>query len=437
MMSTPVAPTWQQLALGDALHALERQEHAHAPAAARADVATPPAAPEPAQDGPQASTHVAPPAAPVEAENGPGEPQERPGYVLRRRRQGITPFEARSTPLTYGRAALLAMLPADAAYAELDHDVADLVHAQLVHGQHREELLARAATLDQVHAYDRRFAYAAHLRRLPGPPIAWDHDGEVDGYRPAAYRVEVTVPAWQHIGLVPWTLDGLVRYPSTPGDTFETWLWTPELRLLIEHGWPFAVRERVLFTAERERPGGDPLRGWSEWIARTYAELASEPNRRGRLREAVLWTIGAFHSRTRMRRDAQTYPSRADVPARRPGELEISVIRQPDGTYQRNALVPLNAYERAWHQPHWSSYVWSSARAAVARQALRAPREVLLGIKSDGIYLARVLHPDWIDDGTIGHFRPKGQPWLSERPLGVPRTLDALAALVVEEPNGG
>ncbi len=297
--------------------------------------------------------------------------------------------------------------PGDAPYAYLviDKDIQALITQRCTHGQHRYEDCGKPGeVVSQVVLYDARVSHAAHLRHVPvvlrPSDLVHDESSESIPFRRGFYRVDVTVPRdWKHIGLVPASIPS---YPAKPGFQFETWLSWGEVRLLIEQGWSHAIRERILFAADG--PGSDPLRIFYERLTASLERLDALPKTeiihalRAALRSIALHLIGNFHRG--LSENPQVYASLDELPA----DLSPSAtVTHEDQGYVVRTTRPLDLYHARWYRPEWAAEIWASTRVAVTRHALRVPRETLLVVDGDGLYLT--TDPGWTDDGKVGCYR--------------------------------
>jgi hypothetical protein len=290
-------------------------------------------------------------------------------------------------------------------YLVIDKDIQTLIARHCTHGQHRYEDSAQPGeAVAQVVLYDARVSHAAHLRHLPvmlrPGDLLHDEDSEYIPFRRGFYRVDVTVPrGWAHIGLVPASVPG---YPAKPGFQFETWLSWQEVRLLTEQQWPHCIRERLLFVPDG--PGADPLREFYDRLTTSIERLEALPKSdvtralRAALRSIALHLIGNF-SRGQSE-NPQAYASLDDLP----DDLAPNATITHEGEqYIVREQRPLDLYHARWYRPEWACEVWANTRVAVTRHALQVPRDSLLVIDGDGLYLRD--DPAWPDTGKVGCYR--------------------------------
>jgi hypothetical protein len=301
-------------------------------------------------------------------------------------------------------------------------------------GQGRFELLPPPAGSDgyapALNYLDKRLAYGApSLGELGIGPVTHDEASDYAGWQPARYRVAYQVPdGWAHLGLFmtkdPTRQAGWV-YPRIPGETGETWLDASELRIALgpfphncadcercyaandgsrcpQHGWPFTIRERLLFTK------GRPLHTWAEKLIAArdncYREHAAAA-----IRNILLHTVGAFH----------------DTP--RPTTHYGAAHEAPNGVALDTLLLPDGEELYAWQlrsqepptdsaHPELSSQVWARTRAGMLLHrpygsesyigALTLPFEQIVALRLDALY--STVDPGWPDNGGPGAFRLKG-----------------------------
>jgi hypothetical protein len=329
------------------------------------------------------------------------------------------------------------------AYPVLPADVRTLIRA--TEGQGRFELLpppsgsgGKASALVYL---DMRLAYAAPaLNGLGCGPVTRDHGGTYEGFRPARYRITYRVPdGWAHLGLF-MTKDpsGAWIFPRSPAERCETWADAAELRIALgpfpqscpdcarcyhvndgarcpEHGWPFAIHERLLFT-----PGYKPLRAWAEKLIAARDTCDREPARAA-IRTIVLHAIGAFHG---SRRAVTRYGCRHDAPDNVPLHAILTASGDEVYTWDEPGVAPdIPDYDR----PEWSSQVWAKTRARLLLHrdfdtkqyvgALTLPFDRIVAPRLDA--LMTTANPEWPDSGRPGAFRVKGfvsgqLPWPRE-----------------------
>lgn len=78
--------------------------------------------------------------------------------------------------------------------------------------------------------------------------------------------------------------------------------------------------------------------------------------------------------------------------------------------------------------PEWSAAIWSRVHIRVAKALLSVPREAVVAVRGDAIYLTdRAPEIDEQDDGAVGRLRVKGYV---SGPLPAPQGWPALRAAI-------
>lgn len=329
-----------------------------------------------------------------------------------------------ATPGSTGRELFQRSIPAVREFPVLDDDTQNLIRATA--GQGRTELLeppsrftGRSAKMGQLIEYDGRFMYAALCWGMPtGIPRRVTGVQDHDAYTPARHRITTTVPHdWQpRFGLV-GVQDGERggwRYPHRQRERFDTWCSGAELLVLRRCGWPVNVRESLVW--ERRTQKG-PLDTWATKLVRLRSDVVlNAPNDvvarlcRGAVRALLLHSIGAFHG-------APFYETRT-LPIARAAEVPMHARPNVEGDH----LVWYEQRRHAWASmahPEWSATIWGRARARLlwapaGQGALQRTGGDVVAFRTDALYLTRPQH--WVDDGTVGRFRPKRRghcpfPW--------------------------
>lgn len=329
-----------------------------------------------------------------------------------------------SSPAATGKALLWESLPKDKEYPMLDDDLAKLIRANSP--QHRIEKFNNVAHLDWFKAgadepalfqYDGRWMYAAMcgLDRFPvGEPR---RVGGFEPYQPGWHKVAVQIPDdWNHLGLIP-ILDDRIgwTYPSAAGSIISGWVSEPELTLAIQNGWKI-VRHYDGYAFDK----GRPLDGWSKKLIdmraefQVRAEYVSEegafPNpwpyrhAAAAIRQILNHTIGAMH--------VDGYEREVTVPDDRWKQWRRDNAWWFD---QRNAERTAEGWRVTEYvkseskldiyMPHWTSTLYSLARARVAQWALKCDPSTLVKIHGDAIYSTSEL--PFEDNGRLGQLRRK------------------------------
>ena len=135
----------------------------------------------------------------------------------------------------------------------------------------------------------------------------------------------------------------------------------------------------------------------------------------------ALNAIGSLHRSSVRRTRALPTGGREKPPAGNP-----TLRRSADGgTYFWQEETPLNPRALIYCHPEWTSSIWARCRARLAQAALQFPREQVIAMRQDALFVSE-LHRTWKDDGAIGRFRLKES---HAGPLPAPHTLEALQAL--------
>jgi hypothetical protein len=278
-------------------------------------------------------------------------------------------------------------------------------------GQGRTEVttLPELETIPGGFVYDMRFAYGASCEGLPaGPPEReawptlrpWSDD---DRYRRGRYHIRFRIPDdWNHIGLFmvkrPKRDTGWI-YPADPGGEYETWATNAEVALALRHGWRVEVDERITFPHTNTVPR--PLDVWVKRLRKLWYEQADDVPVQDAVRDIVIQTIGGFHAHRRRMDDW--------VPDSEPRPADARDIHwnRAKGRIEFTHWAPLPAKDLPYSHVEWSIDIWARIRCKLLdfkeRGALSVPRQHVLGMRTDALYLA--VDPRWEDDGAIGSFR--------------------------------
>lgn len=236
---------------------------------------------------------------------------------------------------------------------------------------------------------DGRLMYAACARELgigPGthsPPrdhsIASQRDFQRVkddlSFMPGRYRVRFMVPAgWAHIGLLGHFAENVRTYPSEPGFVGEGWSDGAELLLAADNDWTFDVIECITF--ERADGTKGPLDRWVTALLTLEENAGPQAGRAVRL--MIVKTIGGFAMRSREVERSAPAELHGEVPAKYHPRLI-------DGEWRWSEPAAVALPDLA--HPEWSSQVWGRCRARMAGFALGVPREQLLGIGLDALWL--------------------------------------------------
>jgi hypothetical protein len=270
-------------------------------------------------------------------------------------------------------------------------------------------------------------------------PATHDTDSTYAGFTLARYRVVFRVPdGWAHLGIFMVKNangDGW-HFPRTPGTIGETWADASELRIALapfphtcpecaihyavndgsrcpHHGWPFTIKERIVFTKGRR-----PLHTWAEKLIAARDACGDNILARAAIRAILVHTIGAFHG---THRPLTRIAARHDVPNHVPTRL----VKTPDGDelhlWEEPGISPrFPDYDR----PEWSGQIWARTRARLLlfreydtrlfTGAFTLPFEHIVALRLDALYTT--VNPGWPDSGRPGALRVKGTlvgpvPW--------------------------
>lgn len=264
--------------------------------------------------------------------------------------------------------------------------------------QHRIELLPGTGEIPALHYYDGRAMYlgccgyaataGGRYRRVEGEDIRPDERGRA--------RVAFDAPpGWDHLGLLAvkradgegweWPLAG------------ETWADLCEIRLARQMGWEVEVLEKITW------PESAPLKLWADRLSRLYLHAAErDPVLARCYRSIVLHAIGRLHN-------VGWRDERSVVPVDDP-RATFEAVEAIDG--QEAHIVERVQFGKLPHysHPEWSAAIWSICHVRVAQALLSVPREWVVGVRGDAIYLKYPAPDDgpWRDDGKCGRIRLKG-----------------------------
>jgi hypothetical protein len=255
------------------------------------------------------------------------------------------------------------------------------------------------------------------FKRSEGEDIREDERGRA--------RVRFNAPdGWRHVGLLPVKDDAQGwRWPITYAPWHhETWADLCEIRFARSMGWSVEVLEKITW------PEARPLDLWAQRLSRLYLQHKGAGNDllASCYRSIALHTIGRLHN-LGYRDDRRVVG--ADDPRATFDAIE-SV--GPDGVTVRTR----ERVDKPEHQchPEWSAAIWAKTHLRVAKALMNVPRESVLAVRGDAVYLTEM--PTWAgglmpaegfcDDGKAGRLRLKGQ-WPG--PLPAPRNWQDLKAL--------
>ncbi len=333
-------------------------------------------------------------------------------------------FVLLSTPAVTGMDLLESSLSPHTKYDILPEYLRDLINQNL--GQSRNEhFTPKVEVLENgVYAIDGFFMYASCVSNLPTGPYTHDNVNDIEleptsgGFPypkyPGFYRVTFTVPeGWNKVGLLkapprPERANDESYYPNEPGQTFTNWTSGSELALAKSQGWHFTIHERIIWPETRAKGQQDPLANFRKTLVLMRKDaLKMEDTKQGKLlaaaiRNIFLHTIGSFHRVYRYEeittpRNEYRYTDfsqRADNKSRH---------MTMDG-YKWYRKLELPEYRIKFCHPEWSATVWARARTRITALALQIPYNNIIGIRTDGIWVA--ITPDFVMPDRVQYKKP-------------------------------
>ena len=281
----------------------------------------------------------------------------------------------------------------------------------------QEEFVMGVSTIPCLVYYDGRAMYLGCCQGLGIAGGRYTHtEGEdIREDERGRAQVEFSIPAdWRHVGLLPVKdLPGSWWWPDVGGcEVYTTWADLCEIRFARSMGWHVEVMEKITW------PEARPLDLWAQRLSKLYLKAKGEGNDvlTSCYRSIALHTIGRLHN-LGYRDDRRTVA--ADDPR---ATFDAVESLGPDGATIRTR-ERVDKPERECH-PEWSAAIWSKTHLRVAKALMSVPRETVLAVRGDAIYLTG--DPGWGDDGRCGILRWKGQ-W--DGPLLAPRNWNDLKAL--------
>lgn len=293
--------------------------------------------------------------------------------------------------------------------------------------QHRIEFFRRSGTLPGITYYDGRFMYAGccsglgvageSFRHVKGEDIRPEERGRA--------LVRFTAPDnWPHVGLLAIKREDGEGWAWPAEGGGETWADLCEIRFARQQGWAVEVAEKLTW------PEARPLDKWADRLSRLYLRAKGQKNDvlAACYRDICLHAIGGFHN--------IGYKDHRETVARDDPRATFEAVEAIDeeGAHIRER-VRFDKPEQHIH-PEWSAAIWSRVHLRIAKALLAVPKETILAINGDAIYLTRPAefttgnHPDnlaaWKDDGKPGRLRIKGQV---EGPVPAPRNWMELRGL--------
>jgi hypothetical protein len=338
-------------------------------------------------------------------------------------------------------------------YPPLSQSLRDLIHR--TSGQGRSEFLSARplgeGKLPSFFYYDRIFAYAAFVDRLPVGLLYHDDRPQFERYLPGRYRIRFRVPEWwETIGIFPvmaeeegektWIYPGAAEHAQDPGEVYETWVDQSLLLLGGNQGWEYEIVERIVFELPHKGEP-EPLTAWRDRLV-ALRERAGQHHRRAfsereaevwrlvvwAIRNIVLHAIGSFH---------RTHSEKWHVlPAKEghkiPDQWAWTAEYRGENVYYMEAVL-LSKIEEKFSRPEWSAQIWQKCQASMLyckrfgqgkTGALGLSRESLVGIYTDAIYTTHDLRLP--ESGEVGALRLKGA---IRQPVMAPENRDELSAL--------
>jgi len=283
--------------------------------------------------------------------------------------------------------------------------------------QHRIELFPREGELPALHYYDGRAMYLGCCQGLGIAGGRYRHEVgfpmDIEGSERGRANVVFSPPRdWRHVGLLAvqgegggwgWPIEGL----------WETWADLCEIRFARQHGWEVRVIEKVVW------PEARPLDVWADRLSRLYLQAKAQQKEAlaGCYRAIALHTIGRFHN--------LGYRDRRVVVDADDERVTFDNVERigPEGV-QIKERVPVEKPPEQCH-PEWSSAVWSKVRLRICKHLMALPRECLVGVRGDAIFMTR--DPGWEDSGKCGVLRRKAS---KEGPFPAPVSWAAVSAIV-------
>ena len=288
--------------------------------------------------------------------------------------------------------------------------------------QHRIEFHRPEGEIPRLVYYDGRAMYlgccddlgfaGAHYRHVEGEDIRDDERGRA--------RIAFRAPAgWDHVGLFAVPNDrGAWYWPADTrmDDRTVTWADLQEIRFARRQGWAVEVLEKITWLS------GRPLDIWADRLTRLYVAAKERGNDvlAGCYRGIALHTIGRLHNLGY--RDARSVVQAGDDRATFDSVESIDA----DGIHIKERVRVAKPADEC--HPEWSAAIWSRVHLRVARALLSVPRESILAVRGDALYLTdRAPAIDEADDGAVGRLRVKGYV---PGPLPAPQTWQELRAAI-------
>lgn len=180
----------------------------------------------------------------------------------------------------------------------------------------------------------------------------------------------------------------------------ESWASDAELRVAMRAGWHFTVLESLTYTKREGTGRNGPLYCWGEHLMRAEQKLRDAgQDPAGKMVQHILRHTIGWLSPTPKKRLIKKHVSEG---ATIPDTLEIELV--DDFFYYK---VPAEDLSPEWNHPEWTQQIWGKCRAAVTSYALGLPRDMIVAIDTDALYLTHTPPELRADDGKAGRFRVK------------------------------
>lgn len=345
-----------------------------------------------------------------------------------------------ASPAATGQSLWAASLPEQWDGAQLPEEL--MILTRKSSPQHRMEVLghcykgcdahldAPRGKLPELHYLDGRLMYLACTRgRLaaPGRKLTAEQAEDLLTTNPYArarlYGAFKVPDGWDGPGLLmePHPDGSHWHAPNRPGYLGYTWADSLEWWEARRQGWHVGMEG-----GGYQFHGPPVLETWTarvlrmrETVQAADADDTTKDLAAAAVRMMALTTIGAFHGTGRDRTVV------ADGPSAIPDGVKDWQVR-PDGTVVYRVPQTLTGNAAAFAHPELSSQVWALARHRVLQAMTSLPREAVVGVWGDAVYLDR--DPGWEDDGKVGRLRSKGH---LDGPLTRPTDLTGLNRLRV------
>ena len=285
-------------------------------------------------------------------------------------------------------------------------------------GRHQCLTLPDLQTLPGLYGYDMRLAYLWCCKGLPYGAVEQE---QVTPLQPDAHKVEARWAApegWSHLGLLPERQQGWA-YPAYGRGLVDR----REAELAARNDW--ILWQTVGYRWQHE----GALDRWSDGLLKALRDTKDDPTLARMLRRVALNSIGSLHRSSVRRYRALPAGRESDLP-RGCDNLRMSEDGQRYFWYEES---PIAARGLLYVHPEWTTTIWARCRARLAQAALQFPREQVIALRQDCLFVTHP-HPTWGDDGAVGRFRLKES---YPGPLSAPHTLEEFDAMRREEATRG